>query len=127
MFSFFLKCYRTGLLTFCGSEIQKIEFDITKSDGKITFKEFDNGLYGKGKPILTKHPNIVRCVIIGKKSWGLWSNEWSMGIGECTFSKHEILYEFEKRNIKIPESLLIDFENKIYNERKYRIKNDLMK
>jgi hypothetical protein len=52
-------------------------------------------------------------VIIGKKSWGLWKNEWSDGISEGLFSKKEILQQFEENNIKIPESLMQDFENTI--------------
>jgi hypothetical protein len=46
----------------------------------------------------------------------LWVNQWSDGILEGTFTKKEILQEFEERNIKIPEPLLKDFENRIYNK-----------
>lgn len=58
----------------------------------------------------------MKSVIIGKKSWGLWVNQWSDGIVEGTFTKREILQEFEDKNIKIPEPLIIDFENRIYNK-----------
>ena len=58
----------------------------------------------------------MRGVIIGKKSWGLWIKEWSDGIIEGSFTKKEILSEFEKFNIEIPECLLDDFENVIYKK-----------
>lgn len=67
---------------------------------------------------MTRHPNIVRGVIIGKKSWGLHVKMWSEGISEGCFTKHEILGEFEKYNIKIPESLLLDFHNQIVKKLK---------
>ncbi len=118
MFSFFLKSYRHKILDFCGSEVITI-FDKNKGDGKFCFKSFDNGIYSKeeiSKGIKTKHPNILKGVIIGKKSWGLWKNEWSDGISEGSFTKKEILQQFEERNIKIPESLMLDFENTIYKK-----------
>ena len=74
-----------------------------------------------GKPIYSKHPNILRSVIIGKKSWGLWLNQWSEGINEWSFTKEEILNEFKIRNIKIPDSFLKDFENRIENLRQKRL------
>lgn len=77
---------------------------------------FDNGYYKGNTPIITCHPNIVRSVIIGKKSWGLWLNEWSDGIAEGSFTKYEILDEFEKHGIKIPESLYKDFCNRIVSK-----------
>jgi hypothetical protein len=46
----------------------------------------------------------------------LWKNEWSDGISEGLFTKKEILHQFEERNIKIPESLMQDFENTIYKK-----------
>jgi len=56
--------------------------------------------------------------LIGKKGWGLWIKQWSQGIGEGTFTKYEILMEFEKRNIVIPKPLMKDFEHNILKERK---------
>ena len=111
-FEFFLKSYRCGLLTFCGVEVivEKGGYDCKES-----FRMYDDGQF-KNKVIQSRHPNILRCVIIGKKSWGLFSEEWSSGISEGLFTKKEILYEFESNNIKIPESFLIDFENKIYRK-----------
>ena len=116
MFNFFLTSYRKGLLTFCGEDIN-VEFDVNGDDGKISFMKFENGEF-KTIKILSRHPNIVKGVIVGKKSWGLWSDQWSDGIVEGSFRKKEILDEFVKRNIEIPEPLLVDFENKIYKKMK---------
>ena len=114
IFTFFLQSYRKGILTFCGSSVDVI-FNVSEIEGKNTFRKFDNGYYNS-QPIITRHPNIVRGVIIGKKSWGLWLNEWSDGIVEGSFRKQEILKDFEDLGIKIPESLLKDFENRIYQK-----------
>jgi len=54
--------------------------------------------------------------LIGKKSWGLWLNEWTDGIVEGTFTKYEILEEFSKNGIVIPESLLTDFNNRLWKK-----------
>ena len=56
-------------------------------------------------------------MIIGKKSWGLWINEWCDGIVEGSFTRHEILDEFYNKGIKIPESLLNDFNNRLTEKR----------
>lgn len=114
MFTFFLQSYRKGILTFCGENVD-VEFDINGDDGKITFKKYDNGEF-KYSTIKSQHPNITKSVIIGKKSWGLWINEWSDGISDGCFTKKEILGEFERKKIKIPKPLLIDFENKIFKK-----------
>jgi hypothetical protein len=111
MFTFFLKSYRSGLLTFCGVSVD-VEFDINEVEGKHCFRNFDNGQY-KTKPIISRHPNIVKGVIIGKKSWGLWLNQWTDGIVDWSFTKEEILGEFKDKGIKIPEPLLNDFNNRI--------------
>lgn len=65
----------------------------------------------------SRHPNILKGVVTGKKSWGLWLDQWTDGIVECSFTRKEILEEFEKRKIEIPEPLMIDFENVIYKKR----------
>lgn len=120
MFTFFLQSNRKGLLTFCGENVD-VKFDVNGDDGKITFKKYDNGEF-KYTTIISQHPNITKSVIVGKKSWGLWINQWSDGISEGSFTKKEILEEFEKRNIEIPEPLLIDFENKIFKKTIERLK-----
>ena len=90
--------------------------DINSLNGLQTVKSYDNGVYSKSD-IKTCHPNFVYSVIMGKRGWGLWIKQWSQGIGEGTFTKYEILLEFEKRNIVIPKQLFKDFENNIWRER----------
>lgn len=97
-----------------------VEFDVNESEGKNTFRKYDNGQYSGGKPIITRHPNIVKGVIVGKKSWGLWCDQWAEGISEGTFLKREIIEDFEMKGIKIPESLMKDFEDRIYRKVKKR-------
>lgn len=91
----------------------RVVFDINGPDGKECFRRFDDGQYQMGKPIVTRHPNLVRSVIIGKKGWGLWSKEWSEGIGEGSFQIDEILEEFKNRDINIPECFRLEFQKKI--------------
>lgn len=111
IFNFFLHSYRKGLLTFCGSRVT-VEHDINGPEAKNTFRKFDNGDY-KQKDIISRHPNIVKAVIIGKKAWGLWSDQWSDGIVEGTFTPMEIIQDFTDKGITIPESLMKDFNNRI--------------
>ena len=111
MFNFYLKINRSGLITFCGIDV-KVKFDINSSDGKFGFREYDNGMF-KNKIPTSKHPNILKSVIIGKKGWGLWLNTWSEGIVDFCFTKDEIINEFTKRNVEIPEPLMKDFNNRI--------------
>lgn len=124
IFNFFLQSYRKNILTFGGENVDVI-FDINGDDGMLTYMKYENGEYSKGGKIITKHPNIVRSVITGKKSWGLFLDEWTDGINEWLFTREEILYEFEKRNIKIPDSFLLDFENTIQKKRLKRIEKYL--
>ena len=111
MFTFFLKSYRVGLLDFCGSSVD-VKFDPNGKDSKVSFKEFDNGLMKIGD-LSSCHPNTLKGVIVGKKSWGLWLQEWTDGIVSGDFSEKEILNEFKIRNIEIPKPLLIDWDNVI--------------
>ena len=115
IFNFFLKSNRKGILSFCGA-IVKVEFDVKESEGKNTFRKYDNGQYSGGKPIITRHPNIVKAVIVGKKSWGLWCDQWAEGIAEGTFLQREIIEEFTNLGIIIPESLMKDFDDRIYRK-----------
>jgi hypothetical protein len=116
MFEFFLTMYRKQVLDFCGSEV-KVNFDQDGSDGKVSFKEFENGVI-KIHNLSSKHPNILKGVITGKKSWGLWINEWSDGIVEGSFRLKDILEEFG--DTKIPEPLMKDFYNTIQKKFKNR-------
>jgi len=120
MFWFFLQSHRKGILTFSGT-IVDVEYDPNGHEGKMTFRKFDNGDY-RNIPITTKHPNIVYSVIKGKKSWGLWLNQWTDGIVDWTFTLDEIVGEFHKHNIEIPEPLMNDFMNVLY--KKKMIRND---
>lgn len=115
IFTFFFKSYRSGLLDFCGSKVE-LHFKKDGPDCKECFRLFEDGRF-KNIPITTKHPNIVKAIIIGKKSWGLWKNEWCDGIAEGSFTKYEILKDFEIRDIKIPNSLMEDFENTLCKKR----------
>lgn len=125
IFKFFLDSYRKGILLFCGEDV-RVKFDKDGDDGKITIKKFENGEF-KGsnvEKLKSRHSNIVRGVIIGKKSWGLWVDQWTDGIVDGSFRRKEILDEFEKLKIKIPEPFLIDFDNTIYNKTMKRMKKE---
>lgn len=137
MFDFYLKIYRSGLITFCGVDV-KVNFDVNGSDGKFGFREYDNGRFKNMIPI-SKHSNILRGVIFGKKGWGLLVKNWSEGIGSGLFTKFEffeMLNEYgiglpdsivsetnflldmsEGYEVKLPESLYIEFNNAVWKER----------
>lgn len=121
MFSFFLKSYRCKILDFCGVEV-KTRFDINQEEGKFCFRKFDNGEYSKdfiyNDGIPTRHNNILRGVIIGKKGWGLFVDITTDGIIEGCFTEKEVLQQFEDNGIKIPECLLQDFRNRKYKKMK---------
>jgi hypothetical protein len=121
MFGFFFLINRSGIIDFCGSDVN-ILYDKDGKDCKECFRLYEDGFY-KDKPIVTRHPNILRSVLIGKKGWGLWVNEFSEGIVEWSFTKEEILNEFKIKNIEIPESFLLEFEKMIL--KKKIIRNEL--
>jgi len=123
MFEFFLKSYRSGILTFCGSRVN-VEFDPDGNESKFCFRQFENGDMNIHN-LKSRHSNILKGVVIGKKSWGLWVDQWSQGIVEGSFRRQEILGEFEKRNIEIPESFLRDFNNVLERKRLKRL-NDVL-
>lgn len=120
MFIFFLKSHRNGILTFCGSGVD-VKFDINGPSGKEGFRLFEDGYFSR-REISSSQPRILECVIRGKKSWGLWLKEWTDGITECLFTREEILSEFKKRGIEVPEPLLKDFDNVL--EKKKLIRNE---
>ena len=126
MFSFFLVINRKSIITFSGSLID-VEFDINGISGKECFRLFDDGKYNKGEKIITKHPNIVKGVITGKKGWGLWKSQWSEGIGDCLFTKEEILSQFFDIGIVIPDSLLKEFDDFILKHKIKRYEEYLKK
>ena len=100
------------------------KMNIKEEDSKVCFKKFDNGEYSREEVfttgIPTKHPNILKGVIIGKKSWGLHVKMWSEGIAEGVFTQREILEQFSEKNIEIPPPFIIDFENTIWKKMKMR-------
>jgi hypothetical protein len=116
IFIFFLLSYRYKILDFSGVDV-KTKMDISKENSKLCFKIFENGDYSKEEiystGIPTRHPNILKGIIIGKKSWGLHVKMWSEGISEGLFTIHEILKQFEEVNIKIPEPFILDLKNNI--------------
>ena len=112
IFTFFLKSYRYKILDFSGVEV-RTTMNINEDDGKVCFKKFDNGEYKGIESISTRHPNILKGVIVGKKSWGLHVKMWSEGISEGTFNKREILQQFIDKKIEIPQPFLNDFDNTI--------------
>lgn len=115
MFDFYLSVYRSGIITFCGVEVN-VDFDVNGSDGKFGFREYDNGRFKNTTP-KSRHPNILKAVIIGKKGWGLLIKEWGGGIGSGLFTKYEFFEIFKSHNIIIPDSLLIEFNNLVWKER----------
>lgn len=105
-------------MDFCGCDVI-VHSDPKGKSSKECFKDFENGVI-KLHNLVSNQPNILKGVIVGKKSWGLHVKMWSEGIGDGEFRMKDILEDFEKKNIQIPEPLLIDFENTI---RKRIIKN----
>ena len=117
-FNFFLKSYREGLLSFCGSVV-KIESENINFDARESFRMYNDGQFKFEIP-KSKHPNILKAVIVGKKSWGLWLDQWTDGIVDHCFTKEDILEEFSKKGIIIPESFLNDFNNTLERKRNKR-------
>jgi hypothetical protein len=87
---------------------------------------YDDGQF-KNRIPMSRHPNILKIVIEGKKGWGLWLNEWTSGISEGNFTREEILNEFIIRDIRIPNSLMLDFDNRLEKKKLKRIDNELLK
>lgn len=121
IFYFFLKSYRAGILTFCGSEV-KVLYNKESFEAKEGYRLFENGFFkewSEEKKVWSKtnpycrQNNVLQAVIIGKKSWGLHVDMWSDGIAECSFTEKEILQDFRDRNIIIPKPLLMDFYNTV--------------
>jgi hypothetical protein len=115
MFLFFFLINRRDLITFCGSNIE-IKFDLNSPDAKEAFRLWEDGKW-KGSIITTRHPNILKSLIIGKKGWGLWRNQWTDGISEGLFTYSDIMDEFTKRGIEIPEPLILEFNKELYNKK----------
>lgn len=124
IFSFFLNSYRKGILTFGGdANVKNITFDISKEDAKFIFRLYENGQVKLHNKIYSRHNNILYGVILAKKSWGLFLDQWSDGISDGDFTLEEIVNEFTSNNIEIPESLLNDFKHKIEIKTHNKFKN----
>lgn len=121
MFNFFLASYRKDILSFCGADVI-VKFNKDSDDAKFSFRLFDNGKF-KGKDIESIHPNILRAVIIAKKSWGLFCREWASGIADCDFTRNEIIEEFSNNNIKIPDVFLTELDNEIFKFKQLKYNN----
>lgn len=78
----------------------------------------EDGHYSKKDFIETSQPNVLRAALIGKKGWGLWTDQWSDGIAERSFSKDEILNEFVERGINVPVSMMKEFDDRIDKKRR---------
>ena len=115
-FWFFFSLVRKGVITFCGEDVKRryfIEFDVNGPSCKEVFRKFEDGHYSRGQmPIITRHPNITEIVFIGKKGWGLWTDQWTDGIVEGSFTKHEILSIFKDSDIEVPEHFMKEFDNR---------------
>jgi len=120
LFNFYVTCHIDGILSFCGSDVITA-YDKLSFNAKLSFKLYENNEFNDANIITSTEPNILRHAILGKRSWGLWLNEWTDGINEGSFTKNEILSEFKRRNIMIPASLLMDFNNTLYKKNKFDI------
>ena len=116
MFSFFFKLYRSGLITFCGSDIPII-YDPEASDAKVAFKEYENGVFGKNGVPITSQPNVLYAVLMGKKGWGLWCDMWAEDIAKFIESKYERYQIFEEYDIELPDAIEREFNNLIWKKR----------
>jgi hypothetical protein len=109
--------YRTNLVTFCGSDVS-VELDVNGICGKECFNNYENGVYKFREKMKTRHPNILKSVLIAKKGWRLWVNEWSEGISDGLFTKEEILEEFKSKQIELPESFIKELDDTIWKMKK---------
>ncbi len=119
IFNFFLKSYYKGILNFAGVAVDT-KYDKSSYSAKESFRRFDDGQFGNGV-VISKQNNIVKAVIIAKKSWGLQVRMWSEGIADHDFTLEEILDTFKTAEITVPGSLLKGFENEIMKRKIVKI------
>ena len=117
-FMFFFLLSRTGLIDFCGERVTVHPTNDRRMTSRHCFRLFEDGRYGQGRKIECCQPNILRHVLMGKKGWGLWRTQWSQGIGQRPFRKEEIMEEFEKKNIRIPDCFMVEFDKAIEKNRR---------
>lgn len=118
IFNFFLNSNRSGLIEFCGSNLS-IEFDVNGLDARECFRLYEDGYY-KNKKIVTRHKNLLTSILISKKGWGLWLDQWTDGICDFSFTKEEILEQFNNLGIVVPKPLLKDFDNTLRRKKEKR-------
>lgn len=118
VFLFFFLLNRRDIITFCGSNTEVI-YNRNGPSSKEAFKLYEDGFY-KNRVIETKHPNILKSVLIGKKGWGLWAKEWACGVVDWTFTEEEILSIFSEKNVDIPKPFLLDFHNIVHRMKRNR-------
>lgn len=116
-FKFFFLLSRRGLIDFCGERINILPSSDRTMTSKHCFKLFEDGRYGREKMIECNHPNVMRHVMMGKKGFSLWVNQYSEGIGQGLFRKDDILDEFRKRDIHIPDCFMLQLDNTIWKEK----------
>jgi len=116
-FRFFFLLSRRGLIDFCGERINILSSSDRTLTAKHCFKLFEDGRYGREKVIECNHPNVMRHVMMGKKGWSLWCNTWGAGCGDRTFHKKDILEEFHKKDIHIPDCFMLQLEKTIEKEK----------
>ncbi|NBO22909.1 hypothetical protein EBU94_06195, partial [bacterium] len=109
---FYANVYR-NLSDFSG-DIISFEYDEKSKDALALFMDYENGLLKGENVIKTKHPNILRSLVLGKKAWGLQANEWIDGIAQCLFLRSETI---QSVGFNIPKSFTQDFENRLYKKR----------
>ena len=112
-FMFFFRLSRRGLISFCGERIVIESTNDPKLTAKHCFRLFEDGRYTMGRVIQCRQPNILRHVLMGKKGFSLWCNQWAEGVGQGLFSREEILFEFDLRSVVIPECFMIQLEKAI--------------
>lgn len=120
IFNFFYISNRKGILAFSETDINT-SLNLDAPCARECFRKYDNGDYNNQILIESRHPNLLKVIILTKKSWGLWQEQWTDGIVDFCFTKEEILKLFSENNIEIPESFLKDFNNTL--ERKKEIRN----
>lgn len=113
-FRFFFLLSRRGLIEFCGEKIVVLPSNDRKLTAKHCFRLFEDGRYGREKVVECCQPNVMRHVLMGKKGWGLWTREFSLGIADCDFRKDEIMEEFHEMKIQVPKCFMDEFENRIW-------------
>lgn len=111
-FNLYLALNRSGVIMFCGSKTE-VTYSKSGPSAKKVFMLYENGNYKNGKPVETKHPNLVKAVLVAKKGWGLWVDEWSSGIAEGLFTKQEIMDFFGNSGVLLSDAFQKELNDSI--------------